>query len=408
VPRLDDGESGAVHACARPWLQDSHDKENCKSVKARQTTQSTTERASAPTPQRESAAVDTVYCARCDGIGIWNWKFLHPSDPSIEIETLRFEISVPIIKPFIFSRSDFKKSILVSNPSSTMIITLQTVPVDLLLNVGTYLESPPHTHSYNIHEITLAATLKDFEMLEYYMEKYKDSPYQISELVALSGNLKALKWVIKKGCPMDKDTCSAAARFGKLNMLKWLHKQGCPWSEDTSSVVARRGNLEMLKWLHSAGCPWDEKTCSTAAWIGNLEMLKWLHSVGCPWDADTRFWATRFGHLEMLRWLHSVGFPLNADTCEVAARYGHLEMLKWLRSADCPWNERTCSGAASSGNLEILQWLRSAGCSWNKDTCKAAAYRGNLEILQWAIGHGCPEPINDRDYELRKNRLWRM
>ena len=114
-------------------------------------------------------------------------------------------------------------------------ITLQTVPVELLLNVGTYLTDTQWSGINNIDEITLAATLKDYEMLEYYLNKYNYyyAPDRITEKVALSGNLKALKWVIKKGFPMSKYTCYAAAESGNLKMLKWLHRKGCPWGEWT-------------------------------------------------------------------------------------------------------------------------------------------------------------------------------
>jgi len=132
-------------------------------------------------------------------------------------------------------------------------ITLQTVPVDLLLNVGTYLKDIGDAQIDNINEITLAAILKDYEMLEHYMKKC--NPSDVSEKVALSGNLRVLKWVIKKGCPMDKRICEAAARIGNVDMLKWLRKRGCPWDEKTCNAAASSGNFDMLKWLHNAGCP---------------------------------------------------------------------------------------------------------------------------------------------------------
>jgi hypothetical protein len=53
-------------------------------------------------------------------------------------------------------------------------ITLQTVPVDMLLNVGTYIQypSPSYSHNHDIDEIRLAAILNDYEMLERYTEKH--------------------------------------------------------------------------------------------------------------------------------------------------------------------------------------------------------------------------------------------
>ena len=88
-----------------------------------------------------------------------------------------------------------------------MMITLQTIPVDCLLHVGTFLKSPRSSKRNDIDGITLAAILKDYEMLERYMKT--QTPQCISEKVALSGNPKSLEWVVQKGCPLDHWTITA-------------------------------------------------------------------------------------------------------------------------------------------------------------------------------------------------------
>ena len=146
-------------------------------------------------------------------------------------------------------------------------ITLQTVPVDLLLHIGTFLEDTDESRRRDISGTTLAAILNDYEMLEHYMKKYTPSEdqYIITNEVAISGNLRALKWVTsKKGYPMDEWTCYIAAECGYLQMLQWLRNKGCPWNASTCNAAVQNGNLDMVKWLHSAGCPWDEMTCDWA------------------------------------------------------------------------------------------------------------------------------------------------
>jgi hypothetical protein len=170
-------------------------------------------------------------------------------------------------------------------------ITLQTVPVDLLLNVGTYL----NRFSDDINVITLAATLKDYDMLERYMEKHALS--EVSAMVALSGKLKVLKWVIKKGCPMDKYTSYHVAKTGHLKALKWVIKKGCPMDEETCSVAAYRGDIEMLQWLRSQSCPWDEWTSYRAAWNGDRDMLQWAIDHGCPEPMNNRDYDERKNRL---------------------------------------------------------------------------------------------------------------
>jgi hypothetical protein len=135
--------------------------------------------------------------------------------------------------------------------SRPTMITLQKIPVDLLLHIGTYLKDID-SYTRDIDGVTLAAILKDYEMLEHYLQKY--APSDISRTVAMAGSLKALKWVIKKGCPMNENTCRAAADSENLEMLQWLHRKGCPWNE-AICVAASIGNLEMLKWAIDHGCP---------------------------------------------------------------------------------------------------------------------------------------------------------
>jgi hypothetical protein len=211
-----------------------------------------------------------------------------------------------------------------SNPTSTM-ITLQTVPVDLLLNTGTYLNRPEDSLRNDINEITLAATLTDCEMMEHYMKRHTASDF-ISN-VALSGNLKALRWVIGKGCPMDKWTSCYAAESGNMKMMKWLHRHGCPLTKETCNAAARSGNLKMLKWLHRHGCPLDENTCVAAAEKGNLDVLKWLRSQGCPWTWETFAAAVGSGNLEMLKWLHSAHCPWEKEVYWVDTSH---EVADWL------------------------------------------------------------------------------
>jgi hypothetical protein len=141
-------------------------------------------------------------------------------------------------------------------------ITLQILPVDLLLHIGTFLKNTDESRRRDISGITLAAILNDYEMLEHYMKKYTPSEdqYIITNEVAISGNLRALKWVIQKGYSMDERTCYIAAECGYLQMLQWLHRADCPWNADTCNAAVQNGNLDMVKWLYNAGCPWDERT----------------------------------------------------------------------------------------------------------------------------------------------------
>jgi hypothetical protein len=253
------------------------------------------------------------------------------------------------------TRSEKQSSTNVSQSTSSM-ITLHTVPVDLLLNVGTYLDEPDNSQIDDINEITFAATLNDYEMLEHYIKKYnyKGGKGDISDMVARSGNMKVLKWVRSKDFPWA--SCVAAAESGNLKMLKWLvrgkrYPAHWEWDEYTSQQAAKSGNLEMVQWLRSKGCRWNETSCVGAAGSGNLEMLQWLRSKGCPWNEWVCYHAAMNGHLEMLQWAHSAGcLWIWNDCCRLAA--DKPEMLEWLKS---PAVERSTRHLKRNWRKEMIE-----------------------------------------------------
>ncbi len=151
----------------------------------------------------------------------------------------------------------------------------------MILTVGKFLQNQyPLFDLMNISQITLAALLKDKEMLEHLIERYTDKKL-ISPQVALSGNLQVLKWTIKRmKCPITRQTCWAAAEGGHLNILQYIKSQAYPWDEFTCMSAARRGHLNILKYLRDQGCPWDSSACAGAAVGGHLSILKYLKDQG--------------------------------------------------------------------------------------------------------------------------------
>jgi hypothetical protein len=159
--------------------------------------------------------------------------------------------------------------------------TLKTIRLDMILTVGKFLKplymSVIGFSVDNISAITLAAVLKDKEMLQHLIERHPDKD-KISPAVALAGNLDVHKWTIKRmKCPMNEWACTAAAQRGDIEMLKYLHENGCPWDKNICKTAVRGRHLDVLKFLSENGCPWDESTCSAAASYGHLDILKYLH-----------------------------------------------------------------------------------------------------------------------------------
>ena len=153
------------------------------------------------------------------------------------------------------------------------------------------------------------------------------------ELIALGGNLEAMKWARRE---------SRSIQVGKTDHPSLENKRAriLPFDRDyrTCCNAARGGNLELLKWLREQNCPWDETTFASAALNGDLSMTQWLHDEACC---------------------------LNNLTFYNAAYRGHLELLKWLRNKGYRWERygaEICSGAAKNAKLDILQV--NAYCCW--------------------------------------------
>src|SRR5271163_1938115 len=58
-------------------------------------------------------------------------------------------------------------------------------------------------------------------------------PYTNTDLIALAGNFKLLKWVRKNKCEWNYWTCAHAASNGHFDILKWARLNGCPWNSIT-------------------------------------------------------------------------------------------------------------------------------------------------------------------------------
>jgi len=98
---------------------------------------------------------------------------------------------------------------------------------------------------------------------------------------ARAGNLNIVKWLVEHGCQEDDNTQTWALQGGP-EMLQWLVVDwGISLQASLCSQAAAGGNLLALKWLRRKGCPWNACTCEFAAFHGHLGVLKWARQHGC-------------------------------------------------------------------------------------------------------------------------------
>jgi hypothetical protein len=61
-----------------------------------------------------------------------------------------------------------------------------------------------------------------------------------------------------------------------------------------------------MKWAHEHGCPWDKYTCYAAAKYGYLDILIYAREHGCDWDrASCEITALVYSHEHILEWMNN-------------------------------------------------------------------------------------------------------
>ncbi|NDA64236.1 MAG: hypothetical protein EBX50_19745 [Chitinophagia bacterium] len=92
----------------------------------------------------------------------------------------------------------------------------------------------------------------------------------------------------QQGCYISEDVQKDAARYGSIECLKYLlHEHLLSINASIIANIALSGNLKCLKYFHEAGFPWDDRVTLYAATQGHLECLQYAHEQGCPWHKDT-------------------------------------------------------------------------------------------------------------------------
>ena len=173
----------------------------------------------------------------------------------------------------------------------------------------------------------------------------------IFEKAAAKGNVEVMELLFEKACPPYR-AMHGAARHGCLTIMKWLKRKGFPIDDSYIMISAvEYGSLRNMKWLFENGCrPIDNwRIFGKAAEQGSLDIMKWLLDIGCsithgPYNGSYYIMAgaTRYGSLVNMKWLEKNGCPITDDPhifyCAVC--HGSLRNLKWFLENKYPVGER--------------------------------------------------------------------
>ena len=212
----------------------------------------------------------------------------------------------------------------------------------------------------------LGAAINNINAVDWFLQNNFEWPKNtISYCIEHDCNLKIIKQIISRGCPIEPKSAAKAAEFGKLGILKWLHsnhqlplhgvveqpiKDYSQFSDENNNVIfnaasiaAVNGNVKCLKYAFENGCPFHPQTTWNIA--GNLnensdwkfkvnqifKCLEYIVDNGCPIDKDTSFTAFSNEDLRLLRFLHSKGaLQISEDIKEYLNEVESTKMLDFI------------------------------------------------------------------------------
>ena len=144
------------------------------------------------------------------------------------------------------------------------------------------------------NEIVVIQVNNSFKLL---ISLYK-SKYPV-EFAAKNENLKMLKWLHKKNCPLTEHTFRLTAAAGNFDIMAWLHENECPVNEHTFHAAANhlkrteekshlRKLMQVMQWLTEYGHPMPSRILAPRC-LEDYSIIAWLEDIGYSHEPNCRF-----------------------------------------------------------------------------------------------------------------------
>lgn len=121
-----------------------------------------------------------------------------------------------------------------------------------------------HQRGYPLPEMTPECIDDNLECIKYLVKNGINWSIITSNSAALNGDLEILEYVCENGCPFSSETFENAISSGNIKCLEYLHQKCIRdgvvplWNKQVINDAGIKGNLEALKFLHKNGCPYDK------------------------------------------------------------------------------------------------------------------------------------------------------
>lgn len=212
-----------------------------------------------------------------------------------------------------------------------------------------------------------------------------DYPYQhlgciLIDLAAHRGDIKTVKWLIRRKCDWSSTPFNGAIKKGDLNMMKVLKESNLPLCNSVMGLSPPI--LENIKWLKSQGFPFFPAVMDKAIKAKNIELIDYLLDNGLEWKSS--FFSTAVGtdDMSMVEYLHNKGCSFDSDSFLCAVECGNIRIMEWLHERKCSTNDEAYSIAAENNDLEVMSWLLKNKYTYNIYTIIPHAKR-NKRMQKW-------------------------
>lgn len=227
-----------------------------------------------------------------------------------------------------------------------------------LLPIVQYLKSHyPVYCSWNIE----CLPANDLEFLEWCIEHgYPYDKFLIANAVTFKNCLSVLEYLhsLDPPCPWTAETAENAIKSHNYEALKWCVERGCPVSSLCLELVAKSGELELLRYLVSRAAALTEKVINAA--VAHLEIVKYLRSfkyIPCPWSIQTVVRAIKEGNTEVVEWLVENGCPVDYQVLFAAFENKNWSLVSWFeQNVEIEKTVLLFDKCVSLKNVKVLQW----------------------------------------------------
>ena len=126
----------------------------------------------------------------------------------------------------------------------------------------------------------------------------------ILEAVASVGNMKILKWLLRRYKFKVYGSLKCALDNGHIDIFNFLADTNRYYSD-----IIRNYHINMIIEIHNQNYFMDD-ACEIAAMSDKSEILKWLRSKNYPFDDNVCYSATGYGHFDIVKWLYEKRMPI--------------------------------------------------------------------------------------------------